>query len=107
MGVGCGGRRGRVGSLPGQVCGQAEGRWRYRACMLRLRLCLDGSIAGVAHPHALLPPANHLLQANFHTTLSGQSMVSLIYHKKLNEEWTEVGWAQPEGAAEGRLGVSW
>jgi hypothetical protein len=32
-----------------------------------------------------------VLQANFHTTMSGQSMVSLIYHKKLNEEWTMVG----------------
>ena len=29
-------------------------------------------------------------QANFHTTLSGDAMVSLIYHKKLNDEWKEV-----------------
>ena len=28
-----------------------------------------------------------LFQANFHTTLSGQSMVTLIYHRKLDEEW--------------------
>lgn len=28
-----------------------------------------------------------LYQVNFHTTLSGQSMVTLIYHKKLNAPW--------------------
>lgn len=27
------------------------------------------------------------MQANFHTTLSGESMVTLVYHKKLTEEW--------------------
>lgn len=32
-----------------------------------------------------------VLQANFHTTLSGQSMISLIYHKKLDDEWKQVG----------------
>ena len=26
-------------------------------------------------------------QANFHTTLAGEAMVTLIYHKKLEEEW--------------------
>lgn len=31
-----------------------------------------------------------LFQANFHTTLSGQSVVTLIYHKKLDDEWTEA-----------------
>lgn len=29
-------------------------------------------------------------QANFHTTLSGESMVTLVYHKKLTEEWEEA-----------------
>lgn len=35
--------------------------------------------------HAARVPAlrRKLFQANFHTTLSGQSMVSLIYHRKL------------------------
>lgn len=28
-----------------------------------------------------------LYQVNFHTTLSGEGMVTLIYHKKLGEEW--------------------
>lgn len=30
---------------------------------------------------------NKLYQVNFHTTLSGQAMVTLIYHKKLDDEW--------------------
>jgi len=28
-----------------------------------------------------------IFQANFHTTLSGQAMVSLLYHRKLDDEW--------------------
>lgn len=31
-----------------------------------------------------------LFQANFHTTLAGQSMVTLIYHRKLDDAWTEA-----------------
>ena len=31
-----------------------------------------------------------LFQANFHTTLAGNSMVTLIYHRKLEDEWTEA-----------------
>jgi len=31
-----------------------------------------------------------LFQVNFHTTLAGEAMVTLLYHKKLNEEWTAV-----------------
>ena len=31
-----------------------------------------------------------LYQVNFHTTLSGESMVTLIYHKKLNAPWTQA-----------------
>jgi tRNA (Uracil-5-)-methyltransferase len=30
------------------------------------------------------------MQANFHTTLSGESMVTLVYHKALNEDWVEA-----------------
>jgi tRNA (uracil-5-)-methyltransferase len=30
-----------------------------------------------------------LFQANFHTTLSGQAMITLIYHKKLDDAWTQ------------------
>jgi len=31
-----------------------------------------------------------LFQANFHTTLAGNSMVTLIYHRKLEDDWTEA-----------------
>lgn len=31
-----------------------------------------------------------LYQVNFHTTLSGESMVTLIYHKKLDAPWMEA-----------------
>jgi tRNA (uracil-5-)-methyltransferase len=31
-----------------------------------------------------------LFQANFHTTLAGNAMVTLIYHRKLDDEWTEA-----------------
>ena len=31
-----------------------------------------------------------LFQANFHTTLSGESMITLIYHKKLDNQWIEA-----------------
>ncbi len=31
-----------------------------------------------------------LYQVNFHTTMSGQAMVTLIYHKKLDEAWKEA-----------------
>lgn len=30
-----------------------------------------------------------LFQANFHTTLAGNSMVTLIYHRKLEDDWIE------------------
>ena len=30
---------------------------------------------------------NKLYQVNFHTTLSGEGMVTLIYHKKLDDKW--------------------
>lgn len=31
-----------------------------------------------------------LFQVNYHTTLSGESMVTMLYHKKLDEAWTEA-----------------
>ena len=31
---------------------------------------------------------SHAAQVNFHTTVSGQAMVTMIYHKKLDEGWT-------------------
>lgn len=37
-----------------------------------------------------------LFQANFHTTLAGNSMVTLIYHRKLEDEWTEAAKALRE-----------
>lgn len=56
-------------------------------------------VAQPGHPHWAAvadPPCACCLspfyeQANFHTTLSGQSMISLIYHKKLDDEWKQVG----------------
>ncbi len=33
-----------------------------------------------------IPPARR--QVNFHTTLSGDAMVTLLYHRKLDAEWT-------------------
>ena len=30
------------------------------------------------------------VQANFHTTLSGEAMITLIYHKKLGDDWREA-----------------
>jgi tRNA (uracil-5-)-methyltransferase len=37
-----------------------------------------------------------LFQANFHTTLAGNSMVTLIYHRKLEDDWTEAAKALRE-----------
>ena len=42
-----------------------------------------------------------LYQTNFHTTLSGEAVVTLIYHKKLDAEWTEA--AEALRAELGRL----
>lgn len=33
---------------------------------------------------------NKLFQVNFHTTLSGEAMVTLLYHKKLDSGWTDL-----------------
>jgi tRNA (uracil-5-)-methyltransferase len=32
----------------------------------------------------------NLLQVNFHTTLLGDSMVTLVYHKQLDDVWQEA-----------------
>ena len=38
-----------------------------------------------------VPVANaRTLQVNFHTTLSGEALVSLLYHRKLDEVWREA-----------------
>lgn len=38
-----------------------------------------------------VPVLKHkLYQVNVHTTLSGEAMCSLIYHKKLEEEWEKA-----------------
>ena len=31
-----------------------------------------------------------LYQTNFHTTLSGEAIITLIYHKKLDDAWSEA-----------------
>lgn len=43
------------------------------------------AIMKAAHENVILK--EKLYQVNFHTTLSGEAMVTLIYHKKLNDEW--------------------
>ncbi|GIL59952.1 hypothetical protein Vafri_14608 [Volvox africanus] len=52
---------------------------------------------------------NRLFQANFHTTLSGDAMVTLLYHRKLGPEWAAAAEhlrdalaATPSAAAAGR-----
>ncbi|GIL92594.1 hypothetical protein Vretifemale_20118, partial [Volvox reticuliferus] len=52
---------------------------------------------------------NRLFQANFHTTLSGDAMVTLLYHRKLGPEWAAAAEhlrdalaATPAAAAAGR-----
>ena len=30
-----------------------------------------------------------LFQVNFHTTLNGEAMVTMLYHKKLDDAWTD------------------
>ena len=39
----------------------------------------------VVHADCRLMP---VAQVNFHTTVSGQAMVTMIYHRKLDEVWT-------------------
>jgi tRNA (uracil-5-)-methyltransferase len=41
-------------------------------------------LAGVKGSEVL---SRRIFQANFHTTLSGQAMVTLLYHRKLDDEW--------------------
>lgn len=43
------------------------------------------AIMKAAHEKPILK--EKLYQVNFHTTLSGEAMVTLIYHKKLNDNW--------------------
>lgn len=37
-----------------------------------------------------------LFQVNFHTTLNGEAMVTMLYHKKLDDRWTELAKALKE-----------
>ena len=43
---------------------------------------------GTVQPNSLLK--DKLYQVNFHTTMSGESMVTLIYHKKLDAAWIKA-----------------
>ena len=45
------------------------------------------SLAACVHC-ASFPAGSYAAQVNFHTTVSGQAMVTMIYHKKLDEKWT-------------------
>lgn len=38
-----------------------------------------------------------LFQVNFHTTLSGQAMITMIYHKKLDDDWRKEAQKLREG----------
>lgn len=42
-----------------------------------------------------------LFQANFHTTLSGDAMVTLLYHRKLDAEWTAAAQRLREALRDG------
>lgn len=44
-------------------------------------------LSAVSTSHIL---KSKLFQANFHTTLTGQSMITLIYHTRLTEEWEKA-----------------
>lgn len=43
------------------------------------------TVMDFVRPRAIL--RQKLYQVNFHTTLCGEAMVTLIYHKKLDDEW--------------------
>ena len=40
------------------------------------------------------------LQVNFHTTLSGDAMVTLLYHKKLDASWRDAAQKLRSGLAQ-------
>ena len=40
-------------------------------------------------PHPPPPPPSRF-QVNFHTTLNGEAVVTLLYHKALDDAWTEA-----------------
>ncbi len=44
----------------------------------------------VIHTHACMHYRACLVQVNFHTTQVGEAMVTLVYHKKLNDVWQEA-----------------
>lgn len=49
---------------------------------------LMAAVMGVVRTQPVLK--HKLFQANFHSTLSGQAMVTLVYHKKLDDTWTDA-----------------
>ncbi|KAL4443688.1 hypothetical protein ABPG75_011425 [Micractinium tetrahymenae] len=53
---------------------------------------LLNELMGLLREHVRATPVlrQKLFQANFHTTLSGDAMVSLIYHKKLDDAWKQA-----------------
>lgn len=73
--------------------------WSLTACLRRLTpLTPDAHDA----PDACYAPGPVCFeQVNFHTTLSGQAMVSLLYHKRLEEEqWTAAAQAMRQQLAQ-------
>jgi tRNA (uracil-5-)-methyltransferase len=69
---------------------------------------VNALMAGVmAAVHRVPALRRKLFQANFHTTTTGAAMVTLIYHRKLDDEWTAAAEALRSelAGAEGAAGA--
>ncbi|EFT2835755.1 tRNA (uridine(54)-C5)-methyltransferase TrmA [Salmonella enterica] len=62
----------------------------FPAASQLINTLMKAMIAGVRDNHAL---RHKLFQMDYLTTLSNQAVVSLLYHKKLDEEWREAATA--------------
>ncbi|VDY46651.1 tRNA (uracil-5)-methyltransferase [Salmonella enterica subsp. enterica serovar Daytona] len=62
----------------------------FPAASQLINTLMKAMIAGVRDNHAL---RHKLFQIDYLTTLSNQAIVSLLYHKKLDEEWREAATA--------------
>lgn len=62
----------------------------FPAASQLINTLMKAMIAGVRDNHAL---RHKLFQIDYLTTLSNQAVVSLLYHKKLDEEWREAATA--------------
>ncbi len=62
----------------------------FPAASQLINTLMKAMIAGVRDNHAL---RHKLFQIDYLTTLSNRAVVSLLYHKKLDEEWREAATA--------------